>query len=157
MSNTLAKDLADRLRQQTGKDGGPVTIVGDSANVTVDVEHSERYAVGVRGVQVRPHQPVADVRDAAERITQNVTELDGPLSVVEFDARQDQAIVRSAQPETDEAGVTYWEADVRADETTLRRYRKNHDAPDREAVTEPLMHNTVGRVVEQIVDATTKV
>lgn len=155
MSNTLAKDLADRLRQNTGKNEGQVTVIGDGASVIVDVEHSERYAVGVRGVTVRPHQPIADVRDAAERISQHVTDLDGDLAVVEFDSRQEQAIVRSAQPQTDEAGVTYWEADVRADETTLRRYRKDHDAPDREAVTEPLMHNTVGRVVEQIVDATT--
>ncbi|PLS76981.1 MAG: hypothetical protein CYG59_26285 [Chloroflexi bacterium] len=153
MSTTIAHELTDRLRKQIGQGGGVVEVNGDGASVAVDVEQSERYAVGVRGITVTPTQPVADVRDAAERIAHGVTELDGPLTVVEYDTRQDQAIVRSAEPEADETGVTYWEADVRADETTLQRYRKDHAAPDREQITEPLLHSTVGRVAEQLVDA----
>ena len=153
MGTTIAKEITDRLRQQIGQGPGVITADSGGAGVSVDVEQSERYAVGVRGVTARPAQPATDVRDVAERIVAGVTDLDGPLTVVEYDTRQGQAIVRSAQPEADEAGVSYWEADVRADETSLRRYRKDHSAPEREAVTEPLMHGTVGRVAEQLADA----
>lgn len=154
MSTTIAKELTDRLRQHIGQGAGTIGVDGDAVSVAVDVEQCERYAVGVRSIAVRPEQPAADVRDVAERIVQDVTELDGPLAVVEYDARQGRAIVRSAEPEADAGGVTYWEADVRADETSLQRYRKDHAAPERESVTEPLMHNTVGRVAEQLADAT---
>lgn len=153
MSQSIAHELTDRLRQHTGQGGGVVTAHGDGVSVSVDVEQSERYAVGVRGITVKPTQPVADVRDAADRIVERVQELDGPLTVVEHDAGAGQAIVRSAEPEHDEAGVTYWEADVRADETTLHRYRKDHAAPEREVVTEPLPHKIAGRVAEQLADA----
>lgn len=153
MSKTIAHELTDRLRKQIGQGGGIVGVDGNGVSVAVDVEQSERYAVGVRGITITPTQPVTDVRDVAERIVQGVTELDGPLTVVEYDTRQGQAIVRSAEPEADEAGVTYWEADVRANETTLQRYRKDHATPDREQITEPLLHSTVGRAAEQLADA----
>ena len=157
MSVTVAKQLADGLKHHIGQGPGTVSVDGDGVSVAVDVEQCERYAVGVRGIVVRPDQPASDVRDVAERIVRDVTELDGPLAVVEYDARQGRAIVRSAQPETDDAGVTYWEGDVRADEASLQRYRKDHSAPEREAVAEPLMHNIVGRVAEQLADATRQV
>jgi hypothetical protein len=153
MSKTIAHELTDRLRKQIGHGGGIVEADGAGVTVAVDVEQSERYAVGVRGITVTPAQPVADIQEVAERIAQGVTELDSPLTVVEYDTRQGQAIVRSAEPAADEAGVTYWEADVRADGTTLQRYRKDHAAPDREQITEPLLHSTVGRVAEQLADA----
>ena len=153
MGTTVAKEVADRLRQQIGQGPAIVSVDAGGASVAVDVEQSERYAVGVRGVTVRPAQPGGDVHEIAERIVAGVTDLDGPLTVVEVDRKGGQAIVRSAQPEADEGGVSYWEADVRADETSLRRYRKEHSAPDREAVTEPLMHGAVGRVAEQLADA----
>lgn len=153
MSNTIAHELTDRLRKQVGQGGGVIGVDGDGVSVAVDVEQSERYAVGVRGITITPTQPVTNVRDTAERIAQGVTELDGPLTVVEYDTRQGQAIVRSVEPQADDDGVTYWEADVRADKTSLHRYRKDHAAPDREQITEPLLHSTVGRVAEQVADA----
>lgn len=152
-SNTIAKDVADRLRQHTGRGEGTVTVDSGDVAVSVDVEQSERYAVGVRGICVKPQQPSGDVRDTAERIVERVQSLDEPLTVVECDTANGRAIVRSAEPEADEAGVTYWEADVQRDETSLRRYHKQHGTPEREVVTEPLKHATAGRVAEQLADA----
>ena len=152
MGTAVAKEIAERLRQQIGQGPGEVKVDAGGASVAVDVEQSERYAVGVRGITVRPAQS-GDVREIADRVVAGVTDLDGPLTVVEVDRGGERAIVRSAQPDADEAGVTYWEADVRADETSLRRYRKEHSTPEREAVTEPLIHGTVGRVAEQLADA----
>lgn len=151
-STNIAKDVADRLRQHTGRGEGIITVDGGDVAVSIDVEQSERYAVGVRGIHVKPQQP-SDVRDTAERIVERVQSLDDPLIVVECDTKNGRAIVRSAEPEADDAGVTYWEADVQCDETSLRRYHKQHGVPEREIITEPLKHNTAGRVAEQLVDA----
>jgi len=152
-SNTIAKDVADRLRQQIDRGEGVVTVDGGDVTVSVDVEQSERYAVGVRGIQVKPQQPSHNVRDTADRIVEQVQALDGPLTVIECDSAGGRAIVRSAEPETDERAVHYWEADVQRDGTSLHRYRKDHDAPDREVVAEPMKHATAGRVAEQLADA----
>lgn len=151
MSQTIAKNITDRLQGHINKGSGTIEAAGDGASVSVDVEQSERYAVGVRGITVRPHQPIEDVRGAADRIVDGAQELGEPLAVVEAD--KDRAIVRSAEPEADEGGVTYWEADVRSDETSLHRYRKEHDAIEREVVTEPLPHRTVGKIAEQLADS----
>ena len=153
MSGTLAKDLADRLRGHIGQGEGVVAVDRGDVSVSVDVEQSERYAVGVRGISIKPEQPVEDVRGTAERIVEGAQELGEPLTVVEYDAGGGKAIVRSAQPDADADGVTYWEADVRADETSLHRYRKDHNEPDRQVVTEPMPHATAGRVAEQLADA----
>lgn len=152
MSGTIAKHLTDNLRQHIGQGAGVVGVDGDGMAINVDVEQSERYAVGVRGIAVKPSQPNPDVRGIADRVVDGTTALGEPLTVVECDAGG-QAIVRSAEPDADAEGVTYWEADVRADGTSLHRYRKEHSAPDREVVTEPLPHNVVGRIAEQLADA----
>jgi hypothetical protein len=153
MSDTIAKNVADRLRQQIGQGAGSVSVDGDGVTVNVDVEQCERYASGVRGIQVTPAQPGGDVRGVAERIVEGVTAIGDPLAIVECEPRAGQAIVRSAEPETDEGGVTYWEADVRQDGTSLHRYRKDHSQPEREVITEPLPHGAVGKIAEQLADA----
>jgi predicted neutral ceramidase superfamily lipid hydrolase len=48
MSNSIAKRLADELRGRVGQGADRVEVVADGATVTVDVEASERYAVGGR-------------------------------------------------------------------------------------------------------------
>lgn len=151
MSSSIAKNITDGLQRHIHQGAGTIEAAGDGASVSVDVEQSERYAVGVRGISVRPQQPIDDVRGAADRIVNGVSDLGEPLAVVEAD--DDRSIVRSAEPDQDEGGVTYWEADVRSDETSLHRYRKQHDAIEREIVTEPLPHRAVGRIAEQLADS----
>jgi hypothetical protein len=124
----------------------------DGVSVEVDVEASERYASGVRGVTVQPSHPAPSVRDVAERIVERVDALE-PLAIVECDDAQGRAVIRSAEPEQSTDGVRYWEADVQPDGTSLHRYHKQHATPDREQIAEPLLHPTVGRVAEQLADA----
>jgi hypothetical protein len=152
-TNTIAKQVADRLRQHIDRGEGVVSVDAGDVTVSVDVEQSERYAVGVRGIHVKPLQPGGNIRDTADRIVEQVQSLDEPLTVIECDSAAGRAIVRSAEPEADERGVTYWEADVQADGTSLHRYHKDHTATDREVVTEPMKHGTAGRVAEQLADA----
>lgn len=153
MANSIAGDITEQLRRRTGQGAGAVDAAADGVSVSVDVEDSERYAVGVRGISVRPDRPIDDVRRAAEDVAAGMPSLGEPLAVVEVDPRSGRAVVRSAAPETDEAGVTYWEADVRSDETTLRRYRKQHDEPERETITEPMPHAVAGKVGGELADA----
>jgi hypothetical protein len=153
MSNTIARELADELKAHIGRGEGVVNVARDDVTVDVEVEQSERYAVGVRGITVRPAQPSGDVRRSAERIVERVDALDEPLQVVEVDERAGRAVVRSAAPETDDGGVSYWEGDVQPEQTSLRRYRKDHAAPDRELITAPLPHRDAGRAAEQLADA----
>ena len=152
MDARIGKQLRERLRDAHGAENTSIGVTDDRGAVSVDVERCERYAVGVRGVRVAPAAPIADVGGAAERIVEQVDVIE-PLRVVEFDAPEGQAILRSAEPETDEAGVTYWEATVKPDETTLHRFHKSHGDPDRQIVVEPLTHNEVGELANQLVDA----
>ncbi len=148
----VAQHISDTLRRRTGQVPGTISAQHDGVTIEVDVEAAERYASGVRGITVRPDCPADSVRDIAERIVERVDALD-PLAIVECDEAQGRAIVRSAEPEQGTGGVTYWEADVQPDQTSLHRYHKRHAAPEREIVAEPLLHPTVGRAAEQLADA----
>ena len=148
----IAQYIGDILRRQAGHDPGAIHTERDGVSIEVDVEAAERYASGVRGVTVRPAQPAPSVRDVAERIVERVDALE-PLALVECDTAGGRAIIRSAEPEQSTDGVRYWEADVQPDGTSLHRYHKQHDAPDREQIAEPLLHPTIGRVAEQLADA----
>ncbi len=75
------------------------------------------------------------------------------LRVVEYDKGEQEAILRSAQPQEDEKGMDYWEATVKPNETTVQRYRKTHDEPDRAVVVEPLSYGILGELVDQVADA----
>lgn len=152
MSTTIGKELRTKLRDAAGRENTTVDASKDGVSVSVDAEACDKYATGVRGVRVRPAEAVTDVGDAAERIAEHVDAIDR-LRVVEYDAPQQEAILRSAEPETDEGGITYWEATVKPDETSVQRYHKDHGRPDREAVVEPLTHRNLGELADQIVEA----
>lgn len=154
MSSNIGKALRDTLKKSAGGDQMTVGVSGDEASVSVDVEGCDRYAAGVRGLRVRPAQPLSDVGEAAERIARQVDAIDR-LKVVEYEAPQQEAILRSAEPEADEEGVTYWEATVKPDETAVQRYHKSHDEPDRQPIVEPATHREVGDLAHQLVDAIT--
>ena len=152
MSTSVGDELRARLRDAVGGENTTVGAEAGGVSVAVDVEHCERYAVGVRGIEVAPARPCDDIRETAERVARGVDVID-PLHVVEVDAREGQAILRSAEPETDEQGVTYWEATVKPRGTAINRYHKSHAEPDREIVVEPLSHREAGRLVDQVADA----
>jgi hypothetical protein len=147
---TAGKQIRDAVRGAA--DGTSASVTGDDATVTVDVEHAERYAVGVRGLRVEPRQPLANVGDAADRIARDVDAVD-EMRVVEYDIAEQQAILRSAQPQSDDESVAYWEATVKPTETTLHRYHKSHDEPERALVVEPLSYGELGQLTDQLVDA----
>jgi len=154
MSTTIGKQLRARLRDAIGQEQTSIDANHEAGSVSVDIERCERYAIGVRGISVRPAEADSDIGGIAERISDKVDVID-PLRVVEIETEEQQAILRSAEPEADEEGVTYWEATVTPDETTLHRYHKTHAEPDRTVVVEPLTHGAIGELADQIMDALT--
>ncbi len=152
MSSTIGKDIRQKLRDAAGSSGVGVETAGEGVVVSVDVDGCDRYAAGIRGLRVNPAEPLNDVGGVAERIADRVDVIDR-LKVIEYDAPQGEAILRSAEPEADEAGVTYWEATVKPDETAVHRYHKAHAEPDRQVIVEPAMHREIGELADQIVDA----
>lgn len=150
MASTIGKQLRDKVRGTV--DDSSVVVSDDDATVIVDVEHAERYGVGVRGIRVQPSRGVVDVGETAERIAQHVDAID-ELRVVEYDRTEQEAILRSAQPQSDEEGVAYWEASVKPTETTFQRYHKAHNEPERALVVEPLKYGTLGQLTDQLTDA----
>jgi hypothetical protein len=152
MSATIGKELQEKLRDAAGRDSTTVAVPGEGVVVSVDVDGCDRYGAGFRGLRVSPAEPLADVGEVAQRIAGQVDAIDR-LKVIEYEAPLGEAILRSAEPETDEAGVTYWEATVKPDETAVHRYHKAHAEPDRQVVVEPVTHREVGELANQIVDA----
>lgn len=152
MTRSIGDELRAKLRDAIGSDHTTVDVESEGVSAVLDLEHCERYAVGVRGLEVTPAEPGTDIHQTAERIARGVDVIE-PLRVVEVDTGEAQAILRSAEPEADEEGVTYWEATVRPRGTAINRYHKSHDEPDRQIVVEPLSHREAGKLVDQVADA----
>lgn len=152
MTTSIGDELRQKLRDAVGKDNTTIGVESEGVGVAVDVEHCERYAIGIRGIEVTPAEPSKDIRKTAERVAREVDVIE-PLRVVEIDSREGQAILRSAEPEADEEGVTYWEATVKPRGTAINRYHKSHGEPDRQIVVEPLSHREAGKLVDQVADA----
>lgn len=152
MSGTIGTDLQEKLGGAAGSDATAIGVERGGVGVAVDLHGCDRYAAGVRGLSVKPGAAVPDVGEAAERIAQTVDVIDR-LKVVEYDAPQQEAILRSAEPVADEGGVTYWEAAVTPGNTSVQRYHKAHAEPDRQVVVEPIMHRDLGKLADQLVEA----
>jgi len=152
MSTTIGHRVREQLRDVVGSEGASVHTNDGGVSVTIDIEHCERYAVGIQGIHIAPAAPSADIAETAERIARQVDAIEH-LHVVEVDRREGKAILRSAEPEADEAGITYWEATVQPVETTLNRYHKAHAEPDRQLIVEPITHRELSDLTDQLADA----
>lgn len=152
MSTTIGGKLREQLRDVVGSDHTSVQTNDEEVSVTIDIERCERYAIGIQGIHIAPAAPRADVAETADRIAKQVDAIEH-LRVIEFDQREGKAILRTAEPEADEGGITYWEATVQPVETTLNRYHKAHTEPDRQRVVEPITHRQLGELADQLADA----
>ncbi len=152
MATTLHKKLAEQLRKAQGQGEVSVEAQGDGVTVVVDMDHCDRSSGGIRQITVKPDVPLPNVGRTAEQIADHIGVID-PLRVVEVEGGEGRAILRTAEPESDEGGVTYWEATVTPDATTLQRFHKEHSEPDRTVVDEPLLHRELGSLVDELAEA----
>ncbi len=86
-------------------------------------------------------------QERAERFAAGATYLSEALAFVETDAGG-TAIVRSTPETMTGRRSAYYEAQVKADEVRLQRFRAAESGPGREAVPFPLTDDTLARLVE---------
>lgn len=82
--------------------------------------------------------------------------LEEPLAVVESDAAEGQAQLRSSPPLREEGEISYWEVTVSAGEgaaLSLARYRWSPEMPEREPLPYPAASPHLGRLAESLTAA----
>jgi hypothetical protein len=139
----------------------------DSDRQTLDVTHPESgwaaslqagpiEALGCRlwELTVKPSQPAThvDLTARAEQVAGRVTGLLEPLRVVEVDANQGLAQLRSDQPGHWENGQFYYEILLHTDGTSqVRRYQApEKDQPRRQQVAFTLTHEALAKLVTDL-------
>ncbi len=147
--DTLRETIQAELGRLRGPGHGQLRIAAPAGTITADLADIERHAVSIERVALDFAAPQA-VAPAAQRIAREVQALE-PLHVLEAEA--DLAVLRTAAPATDDAGVGYWEAQVTSSGVTLEHFHKAHAAPDRVAQPAPVWQRTLGELIEQLAAA----
>lgn len=126
--------------------------------VTLTLQDYDRYSAELSHLEVitathNGRKALVDLHHCAELITRRLTYLEEPLAVVEFDANQSLAQLRSQPPNQDGEAVTYWEAMLWAEpnlRVKLSRYRWTPDLDQRELLTYPATFATLGRIANDL-------
>jgi len=96
----------------------------------------------------------SDLKAWATQVAGRITGLVEPLKVVEVDPSRNEAILRSAKVTQRAAVVLYYEALLQGTgNVTLRRYQAHQDNSQRQQVAFALTHETLARVVDELVAA----
>lgn len=126
----------------------------DGASVSITVRDFDRYSLNLRRLEVTQPGPAAlDLAGYAAQVAERLTYLEEPLALIEIDAAQDAAILRSEPPHQTGEEITYWEAVVHTapqPHVSLARYRWSPPQPQREVCHQPLTFGTVGRLAADI-------
>jgi len=145
--------------QQPGYIVGVPTEV-DGLNIILTLEDYDRYSARLQTLEVSDHSFSADgqniedyLRRCAGSITDRLTYLEEPLTILEFDAGENTAQLRSEPAHQGEDEVIYWEALLSARpglRAKLTRYRWTPHHPHREVLAYPATFETLGRLAQDI-------
>jgi len=126
----------------------------------------DRFSVSLRRISVAggpapAAEPSPDARDArldalAGAVIGRLSYLEEPLAVVEADAREGQAQLRSSPPLRDEGVVSYWEATVSVGQEAAISLARYHWAPEmveREPLPYPVAAPQLGRLADSLAAA----
>ncbi|MCB0153729.1 MAG: hypothetical protein KDF65_02955 [Anaerolineae bacterium] len=126
----------------------------DRASVSITVRDFDRYSLNLRRLEVtQPGAATLDLAGYAGQIAGRLTYLEEPLALIEIDAVEDAAILRSEPPHQTGDEIAYWEAVVHTlpePHVRLARYRWSPHQPQREVGHQPLTFGTVGRLAADI-------
>jgi hypothetical protein len=97
-------------------------------------------------------QAAGDTRTWAERVCRKVTGLLEPLKVVEIDAGNQVALLRSAEPTPNDSGLDYHEVELHGTaHAVVRRYRGFHEAgKKREQIPFTVTYEALAQLVRGI-------
>jgi hypothetical protein len=152
---TLSETLQQKLGEWRPCDGRETLDVahpehGWSASVVAD--HVEQLGARLWELTLRRHNAQAgvDLKARAEAVAARVTGLLEPLRLIEVDAAQGVALLRSSAPGQAAEAAAYYEALLHAGGTAqLRRYQAPHAGePRRQQVPFALTHEALGKLVD---------
>jgi hypothetical protein len=140
--------------------------VGGSPSARVALFDADRFSVSLRMLTVAAgelpplgNEPgAADARLAAlaRGVIAQLAYLEEPLSVVERDAADAQAQIRSAPPLREDEQLSYWEVALTSGErpsASIARYRWEPGMPEREPQPYPAAFPLVARIADSLVAA----
>jgi hypothetical protein len=154
---TLEKTLLQKLAEwRPDTSAAPLTVSGpDGWTVSLSAERNEEIAARVQEITLRRPEPVQDLRGWADRLCARATGLLEPLALLEIDAGQQTAQLRSQGPSERDGSVFYYEVLLAGKgEATVRRYQaKAGGGKKREQVGFALTHEALARFVGDLAAA----
>jgi hypothetical protein len=130
LENMLRKSLAEPNPYSYTEGPPPDGFTHHGWHVKLRKEATEALSCVLWDVtlQCEGAAPAADVRAWAERVGRTVTGLLEPLKLLEVDAPQQIALLRSVAPTPRDPGLHYYELELRgAGKATLRRFQGFHE------------------------------
>ncbi len=135
-----------------------VPAEGQGPSMVLTLQDYDRYSVALRSLEVtlQTNGPgnVADyLRHCAEQVIQRLTYLEEPLVLLELDAGEGIAQLRSDSPHQDGDEIIFWEALVRVEpqpKVSLARYAWTPGRHQRESRVYPVTFDTVGRMATDL-------
>jgi hypothetical protein len=123
---------------------------GWKAALTADC--SDQVGCRVWDLTLSRETPVPDLRAWAARVAARATGLLEPLSLLELDAAQNTAVLRSQAPAKRGEALHYYEVLLRGQgEANVRRYQATRDGTRRrEQVAFALTHEALGKFVRDL-------
>jgi hypothetical protein len=97
-----------------------------------------------------PVAPTASLKERAERLSQRITGLLEPLSLVEVDADASQAQLRSSPPRQHDDQLAYYELLLKADAAELRRFQVSRSGGRRQQIAFSLTHDCLAKLVSDL-------
>jgi hypothetical protein len=154
---TLAETLLPRLakwRPDSDRQTLDVTDPASGWTASLTADHVEGLGCRLWELSVKPSQPASrlDLTARAAQLSGRVTGLLEPLRVVEVDAEQGLAQLRSDRPGHWGDGQFYYEVLLHTDGATqVRRYQaSDKDQPRRRQVAFTLTHEAVAKLVTDL-------
>ena len=156
LENLLPQKLAD-WRPDSTSDRLTVDDPAGGWRATVRADVVETVGCRLREVSVARLAPLANpapLADRAERLASRVTGLLEPLRVVEVDAQQDVAQLRSDSPAVKGEGLAYYEVTLHGHGAAqVSRYEATHHGGKRRQVPFTLTHEALGKLVRDLTTA----
>jgi len=146
--------LENILRQQLNNpEPGGFHVQADGWNITVAAEKKDSLSCALNALTLEKVSPLTeDVRAWATRIADRATGLMEPLRLIEADAKQGKAILRSDAPAHRDGKALYYELELRQTDrksATLQRFA-GQIGEKREAVPFVLTHDAIVKLALDI-------
>ena len=147
LEETLLQKLAE-WRFDNGRQTLTVAHPETGWTATVVADCGDRVGCRVWELNLtRPESaPSVDLKTRAERLAGRATGLMEPLRLIEVDAQDDAALLRSAAPQKRGDDLFYYEVLLRSGGAGVRRYQSSTKSGTRQQIAFPLTHEALAKL-----------